>query len=330
MKPVIIIAVIFVCLILAGAIYYYTSGSTAPPPPTGTPPPPPTSTPPPPPTGTPPPPTTGIPGYQAPFIGGDWWDNDIKNIKNNDPVVCGASCTSDPNCIGFTVATDTQDCWIKSKLDPATFHPSTNRKYYLKNGQPMPSIPSAPTGTSSSVPNAPFMIGSQKSTPVNDYGGGATIFLDRHTPDCGNQPFNSLKLNRPSDTTMKFDYTCSTGGNLSNPVQQSIPPQEDGGASTIYLDRQNIQCPADSALTKLHLTRPSGSTISFDYSCAKNATPLNCRQLTTTPRPGDGTEGTQSLMSDIKCNNDEVLSRIHVFRPTPQTIAWEYTCCKTV
>jgi len=170
-----------------------------------------------------------------------------------------------------------------------------------------------------------FGIDSSESTPVNDYGGGSTIYLDRHVPNCGNRPLNRLQLSRPTENTMKFDYTCSRGGKMEAPVDLSTQPDDWGGGSTIYLDRHDIRCPENSALTKLHLARPSESTIKFEYGCAKNSTPLTCRPLTTEPR---AVEDPQSLMTDIKCNSDEVLSRIHLTRPTPQTVAWEYSCCK--
>ena len=89
----------------------------------------------------------GIQGYQPPFTGGDWWFNDIQNTPNSDPTACAASCTSASNCVGFTVATDSQNCWIKSSLDPAQFRAQSNRKYYLKTGQPMPTAPAGVTFT---------------------------------------------------------------------------------------------------------------------------------------------------------------------------------------
>ena len=113
MKPVIIIAVIFVCLILAGAIYYYNSGSESPT--DSTPPPPPIGTPPPP-TGTPPPPTgTSSPVPNAPinsspatltvlkdfstftypnydYLGEGPCTNDMTDVLNNYMIKTGSNC----------------------------------------------------------------------------------------------------------------------------------------------------------------------------------------------------------------------------------------------
>ena len=110
----------------------------------------------------------------------------------------------------------------------------------------------------------------QKNSGDNEDGGGNIIYLDRHSVNCEDQFINQFRLTRPSGNTIRYDYKCS-----DTPVDEEtcrtdkIAPQEDGGGNLIYLDRQNVNCKDDEALTKFRLTRPSNNTIAYEYTCCK-------------------------------------------------------------
>lgn len=110
----------------------------------------------------------------------------------------------------------------------------------------------------------------QKETGANDWGGGNTIYLDRHEVNCDKKFLNRFKLKRPSENTIGYDYTCNSAEvDESTCRNVKIDPQEDGGGNSIYLDRQNVACGAGEAMTRFRLTRPSGNTIAYDYTCCK-------------------------------------------------------------
>lgn len=110
----------------------------------------------------------------------------------------------------------------------------------------------------------------QKNSGDNEDGGGNIIYLDRHSVNCEDQFINQFRLTRPSGNTIRYDYKCS-----DTPIDEGtcrtdrIAPQEDGGGNLIYLDRQNVSCKDGEALTKFRLTRPSGNTVAYEYTCCK-------------------------------------------------------------
>jgi hypothetical protein len=109
-----------------------------------------------------------------------------------------------------------------------------------------------------------------KKTADNDSGGGNLIFLDRHTVDCEDKFINQFKLLTQSAGTMRYDYKCSdTPVDTETCRSDKISPQEDGGGNVIYLDRQNVSCNEGEALTKFRLSRPSGNTVAYEYTCCK-------------------------------------------------------------
>ena len=54
----------------------------------------------------------------------------------------------------------------------------------------------------------------------------------------------------------------------SPPIVLNTACNDGGGGNTIYLDRQNVQCPAGSVMSKFHLQECGGAEYRYDYSCA--------------------------------------------------------------
>ena len=54
----------------------------------------------------------------------------------------------------------------------------------------------------------------------------------------------------------------------SPPIVLNTACNDGGGGNTIYLDRQNVQCPAGSVMSKFHLQGCGGAEYRYDYSCA--------------------------------------------------------------
>ena len=82
----------------------------------------------------------GLAAYTRQPQVGDWWGNDLGSYPTSDPATCATNCDDNNGCVAFVTATDSQNCWLKSRLDPAQNHPSAAsvRQYYTKPGVVFP------------------------------------------------------------------------------------------------------------------------------------------------------------------------------------------------
>lgn len=111
----------------------------------------------------------------------------------------------------------------------------------------------------------------KRTTPMNDYGGGNTIYLDRHDAKCDeNEVMTSIQLKRSADGRQwQWEYGCA-------PSKQTQPLtcRKDetkmnyyGGGNAIYLDRHQVQCKPNESLKQLRLNRDGGANYQFQYEC---------------------------------------------------------------
>jgi hypothetical protein len=109
----------------------------------------------------------------------------------------------------------------------------------------------------------------QKATPFNDEGSGNTIYLDRHNADCGTgSVMTKLHLNRSGQNTYQLQYGCAPSSHPLTCRQVTTPFNDDGGGNSMFLDRHDIKCNANEALSQVHLNRNSaGNQYQFQYTC---------------------------------------------------------------
>jgi hypothetical protein len=108
--------------------------------------------------------------------------------------------------------------------------------------------------------------GPYKYTKTNDWGGGNTIYLDRHDVNCGSYPITDFKLQRPSNTTIRYEYRCSSkkaGGKCRN-LNSGWNKES---RYNIYLDRHKVSCDKHEALTRFRLRRDGKGKFRYDYKC---------------------------------------------------------------
>jgi hypothetical protein len=74
--------------------------------------------------------------YVGPSAGSTYPGNDLGNFSNADPNFCADKCNNTPGCIGFTVDTSGQGCYLKSKFDAPVASTTTNA--YTKPGTVLP------------------------------------------------------------------------------------------------------------------------------------------------------------------------------------------------
>ncbi|WIA14705.1 hypothetical protein OEZ85_003198 [Tetradesmus obliquus] len=92
-------------------------------------------------------------------------------------------------------------------------------------------------------------------TPTNDWGGGNTIYFDRHNISCpANQVLQRWRLVRPSETTIAFEYFCAPASlNAATCVQRATLLDENGNGQLRYLDRHSPACPLGKVMTRWRL-----------------------------------------------------------------------------
>jgi hypothetical protein len=113
------------------------------------------------------------------------------------------------------------------------------------------------------------------STPANDWGSGSIYFLDRHDVKCGaGSALLGFHLFRPSDNQIQYQFDCITSQSISSrtTLQSSTPFNSTGTDdknSANFLDRHNVQCPANMALQEFKLNRNpnNGGEIQYLYTC---------------------------------------------------------------
>lgn len=179
-----------------------------------------------------------------------------------------------------------------------------------------------------------FKVIGSNDTNFDDEGGGNTIYLDRQNVNCKDNAIKRFHLSREYDKDtkiptgkMKYEVSCSSG-DLGSATNKDTGANDWGGGNTIYLDRHNIDCGSDSVLTQFRLIRPSESQIRYDYTCKKSNKSLTCRDVNTPANDWGGGNSIFLDRHDVSCNENEVLSQVHLTRPTGGEISYKYKCCK--
>jgi len=143
------------------------------------------------------------------------------------------------------------------------------------------------------------------STPVNDWGNSATIYLDRHNLDCKAGVMNWFHYKRNGNNKFNYEYGCAMPRKCDAFCEKKIraidsqkckllttPANKIGnqnGKSTNYLDRHHLKCPTNYALQGFQFQRKQPNIL-FKYKCCP-AKLTNCKTLDT-PNSDFGDYGT--------------------------------------
>lgn len=177
-------------------------------------------------------------------------------------------------------------------------------------------------------PPPKFSKGLIKDTGFNDEGNGNAVYLDRHNVTCDNEGIQRFRLIRNGQGKYRIDYTCAANGQLGASSNKDTGFNDEGNGNVIYLDRHNVDCGKDSVLSQFQLTRNGQGKFRYNYTCKSSKAPINCRDVTT-PGNDDGRGNAVYLdRHDLTCADDEVMSRFQLVRPTPNTIQYQFKCCK--
>jgi len=155
------------------------------------------------------------------------------------------------------------------------------------------------------------------NTRDNHWGGGRTIYLDRHRSDCGIGAIAQFKYERRKDsgrklTRFRYSTMCIMPTNCVNKCPASIKRLDNtlckwrktrpnilgnwGGLSTNYLDRHYVKCPANHVLTNFKLVTQNRK-VYYHFRCCP-AKVLSCGSYNTPLKPY-GNLSTASLGQQI-------------------------------
>ena len=175
----------------------------------------------------------------------------------------------------------------------------------------------------------PFKKTSAKNTPDNDWGGGNSIYLDRHTLDCGRDGIQQFQLKRPSTSKLDYKYTCVDGVNASQSGYKYTKSNDWGSGNMIYLDRHKVDC-GKKPISRFRLTRPAGDKLRYQYRCSNRNAMGDCRNTAT----GWNTPSSSTIYLDrhnVKCKASEVLTKFKLVHNGKsggaKKIRYDYTCC---
>ena len=107
-----------------------------------------------------------------------------------------------------------------------------------------------------------------KDTGSNDWGGGNTIFLDRHNVNCDKNPIAKFRLVRPAGDKIRYDYTCNSK-QVSGACRDVNTGWNQESNMNIYLDRHDVKCDTGEVITQFKLNRDGQGKFRYDYKCCK-------------------------------------------------------------
>tara|TARA_B100000427_G_scaffold198220_1_gene164697 strand:- start:473 stop:1321 length:849 start_codon:yes stop_codon:yes gene_type:complete len=171
----------------------------------------------------------------------------------------------------------------------------------------------------------------ERSTGPNDWGGGNSIYWDRHKMKChelNGGVFNQWQLTEPDkNSKIEFKYKClkDTGAKPSKFTQTDC--KGDNGGDARYLVQHDVDCEG-RPITHLDYGHKAckGSGTNYSYSCG-NKKSDTCRD-TNTEWADLSRKSTDLTSHNVKCNNNEYLSRFKLAKnTTDDRYRYEYKCC---
>lgn len=165
-----------------------------------------------------------------------------------------------------------------------------------------------------------------KTTTANDTGN--TYFLDRQNIDCGNSSvLNHMVLTRPNEAKIQYNYKCLSANDLGAQIPKETPLNDEGGGALIYLDRHDVRCDNTQGISGMTLVRDGAGKYKYVYKCVPVPKLGNCVEKKTPVNDIDGYSAIYLDRHNIKCDDKQVLNRIHLVNAGNNKVYYEYSCC---
>lgn len=252
-----------------------------------------------------------VPGYYVEGEG-DRPGGDIRGIPNVGVKQCGDECKKHGDCIGFSYNSAARYCIPKRQKGIWGHFAHNGWQFYNRTdrgGQP--------------GETAHF----QKWTPANDWGGGNTVYLDRHQIDCETGALRSFHLYRPRHNQLAYEYVCQKDWDAKGRIARNTGWNQESWRS-IYLDRHNVECGAHP-IRDFRLIRNGKGRFMYVYGCSDKKHSGKCYGKST---PWNTEGNHRNIYLDRhhpNCGND-VMSRFKLQRRggKHRKFRYDYTCCK--
>ena len=174
-------------------------------------------------------------------------------------------------------------------------------------------------------------------TQTNDWGGGDSVYLDRHDINCGKNMLREFQLETPKkDSRIRYRYHCCR---FSKPsvcsTKRKTNSATESNESLVYLDKQYVNCGSAGVLKRFHLARTSNQKQwYYEYTCCQVNSPFH---ITCENRETQYTfhkDDDNNIYLDrqrVACNKYEYLSSFQLERNRNHDhVRYKYRCCKIV
>ena len=107
------------------------------------------------------------------------------------------------------------------------------------------------------------------ATPWDDVGSGNALYLDRHNVNCGTDSFlSAFKLNQQGSGRIRYNADCCRIPDKKSCYPAKTPFNDDGRGNAVYLDRHNVACRDNYAISRFRLMRnDKGDKIQYHFTC---------------------------------------------------------------
>jgi hypothetical protein len=189
-----------------------------------------------------------------------------------------------------------------------------------EESEPAPAIAESPPVNTYSL--------KEKATGANDWGGGNTIFWDRHPMKCNTGVFNQWQLTEPvKNSRIEFKYKCLEGTGITSSTAKQTDCKRDNGGDSRWLVEHDVDCEGSPLTNIVYGHKACGRRgMNYSYNCG-NRKSDTCRDATT-ELTNISRRSTDLASHNVKCNGDEYLSRFKLAKGDGGKFMYEYKCCK--
>ena len=182
-------------------------------------------------------------------------------------------------------------------------------------------------------PQAPYYAhidGAWQYQGWTSLGSHSTHYLDRQSANCGG-PMSAFKLDR-SGGSIRYKYRCTRNIAFSGAFARHTSSEDDGDGRIEYLDRLNVQCPSDSAISYFKYQRTHGGHKQrYNFNCVRPSAGrvFDCGSYSTSwNHKGDRKRSVEYLdRHQVDCPGHRGVLQQFRLQRSGDSIRYSYRCC---
>jgi len=249
-----------------------------------------------------------IPGFYVEGEG-DRAGGNIKVFNNVSLNKCSDECKKRKDCVGFSYNSPSRRCIPKRQKGLNNYFRINGWQFYNNT-------------TNAGQPSETSVF--KKWTGRNNWGGGNTIYLDRHKIDCETDALRSFHLYRPRGNQIAYEYTCQKDWDAQGRISKNTGMNKESWRS-VYLDRHNVDC-GKHPIRDFRLRRDGKGKFRYDYGCTDKKHSGKCKK-TSTKWNSEGNHKNIYLDRHHPNCGSKVMSRFRLVRNGKGKFRYDYTCC---